>query len=685
MSVTGALTVNGTIKGNLAKPELALRASTQNGRFEWQNTTLEDLAADMPITLGANGFRLGPGQISAARASIPATKDASLTVAPLRATIEGDASSITVSELTTRVEKVLDLSMKGSYAFDSGAFRGNARLAEAAMSDVFSTISPLVGKLPDTFNGRIKLGCAFEGKLGDGLESVKVDYDASLAQGEFSAGEFFMADGIDASAKGTIQTESPDRVWKFATKGAVGNFEILVDTFYKDLSETQFPIVCSGEYDLKTKRLRNAAASITIGEIGTIAARGDAGLAPSLDIAAVVASDGIDLQRLFDEVVKEAISGTSSLAADAEIDGTVSAKINLKMQGTQWDADGTMKLAGGRVSLDQGATKIESISADVPFSLHSPREEPTTGVRFEDKDYGTIDMSGLTLGPASIDSLALQTALKQNALSIKKPAPLNIFAGTVDIGGIRGDNLLGPGARLTTSMAVRGVDIGQATVGFGLPKVEGTFSAYFPEVDMTTDVLTTGGTATAEVFGGTIDVTSIQVDKPLSSVLGFKMDIECKEMDLAQITEVLNFGSISGIMEGTLTGLEIAQGQAAAFTADFETVERRGVRQRINFDAVQNITILGTGRGLTGGVSRGFASFFEDFGYDKIGFVCSLKNDNFRMKGKVVRGDTEYFVKGVFIGPQINVINRSPGQIVSFKSMLERINRIGSRKADDES
>jgi len=37
----------------------------------------------------------------------------------------------------------------------------------------------------------------------------------------------------------------------------------------------------------------------------------------------------------------------------------------------------------------------------------------------------------------------------------------------------------------------------------------------------------------------------------------------------------------------------------------------------------------------------------------------------------------------VRIGPQINVINRNPGQTVSFKSMVKRINRIKKEDASD--
>jgi hypothetical protein len=231
---------------------------------------------------------------------------------------------------------------------------------------------------------------------------------------------------------------------------------------------------------------------------------------------------------------------------------------------------------------------------------------------------------------------------------------------------------------------VDGLDVGVAAESMDLPEVSGSLNVSLPEITFTPDALKARGTGTLNIFGGTITADSLAVDQPLSPVRTFRADLEFRDILLSRVTNVLEFGSISGVMEGTVKGLEISQGQPAAFEADFSTVKAKGVPQRINFAAVENITILGTGRGFQAGVGRGIATFFDEFGYDTIGFECSLKNDNFIMKGKVVQDDTEYFVKGVTFGPQINVINRNPGQTVSFKSMVERISRIKRQEKKPE-
>jgi hypothetical protein len=197
-------------------------------------------------------------------------------------------------------------------------------------------------------------------------------------------------------------------------------------------------------------------------------------------------------------------------------------------------------------------------------------------------------------------------------------------------------------------------------------------------------MITTDGTAGIYAFDGAIIANSVRIEQPFSPVRAFAADLDFEQIDLAQFTDVMQFGTMTGVMNGTVKGLEISQGQPAAFVADFETIPARGVRQTISFDAVENISILGTGRGFQAAISRGLFSFIDVFRYDKIGFQTTLKNDNFRIRGKVVKDGTEYFVKGVFFGPSINVINRNPGQSVSFKSMLERISRINRSSKDGE-
>jgi hypothetical protein len=56
---------------------------------------------------------------------------------------------------------------------------------------------------------------------------------------------------------------------------------------------------------------------------------------------------------------------------------------------------------------------------------------------------------------------------------------------------------------------------------------------------------------------------------------------------------------------------------------------------------------------------------------------ATLENDVFRVNGTIREGGTEYFVKtGGF--PGINIVNQNPKNLISFKDMVKRIERVTS-------
>ena len=121
--------------------------------------------------------------------------------------------------------------------------------------------------------------------------------------------------------------------------------------------------------------------------------------------------------------------------------------------------------------------------------------------------------------------------------------------------------------------------------------------------------------------------------------------------------------------------LEIVDGQPQRFSLRLETVKRKGVSQKINIRAVDNIARLGGGASPFMGMAGSFAKIFREFPYRKIGIAAELENDSFRVNGTIKEGGIEYLVKkGGLSG--VNVVNLNPDNRISFKDMIKRIKRI---------
>jgi hypothetical protein len=135
---------------------------------------------------------------------------------------------------------------------------------------------------------------------------------------------------------------------------------------------------------------------------------------------------------------------------------------------------------------------------------------------------------------------------------------------------------------------------------------------------------------------------------------------------------------MTGIIQGSLKNFTMEYGEPASFVLDIESVPKRGVGQSISMDAIQSISILGTG--VDSALNRGITQFFKEYPYSKIGLRGVLKNDQFSVNGTIHDGGKEYLVRrGLLRG--VDVVNQNPNNVISFRDMQERLKRI-SRPAE---
>ncbi|MEO8316509.1 MAG: hypothetical protein ABI645_17150, partial [Pseudomonadota bacterium] len=82
-------------------------------------------------------------------------------------------------------------------------------------------------------------------------------------------------------------------------------------------------------------------------------------------------------------------------------------------------------------------------------------------------------------------------------------------------------------------------------------------------------------------------------------------------------------------------------------------------KHRISQRAVQNLSdIGGGGGGVAAALQSGALKFFDDFGYDRIGLTCRLRNDICQMSGAGPVGSGFYIVKGQGL-PRIDIIGNN--------------------------
>lgn len=267
---------------------------------------------------------------------------------------------------------------------------------------------------------------------------------------------------------------------------------------------------------------------------------------------------------------------------------------------------------------------------------------------------------------------AIRLPLRSDAgtLRLREPAMLAMLGGEVRLEGftLRPPDADG-GLRIGFGLGLDGLDLGELSRALGWPEFGGTLGGRIPSARYADERLDFDGGLSVQAFGGRVDVGALAMERPFGVAPTLSADLALHDLDLLGITEVFDFGSITGRLHGRIDGLRLVDWTATAFDAELHTEPRKGVRQRISQRAVQDISSVGDASFVTTLQGR-LIGLFDDFGYRRIGIACRLENEVCRMSGLHSAGNSFTIVEGAGV-PKLQVVgfNRD----VDWPTLLERL------------
>jgi hypothetical protein len=237
--------------------------------------------------------------------------------------------------------------------------------------------------------------------------------------------------------------------------------------------------------------------------------------------------------------------------------------------------------------------------------------------------------------------------------------------------GLAYDDDAARGPRLSGDVEVVHFDLRALGEALGRKGLSGSVRGNLGRVVVDSEAVSAPGSVAIEAWGGTVTLSRLSVENPFGRVPELGLDAVVREIDLESLTAAFGFGRVSGVLEGHVTGLVIADGQPQAFDADLHTVERRGVSQKIDVRAIAQLGALG---GDTGSLTGSLLQVIDRYRYSAMGVRCRLRNDVFEIRGVESRDGRDYLVKGSRLPPSVSVVSHS--QVISFSEMLRRVERI---------
>jgi len=258
-------------------------------------------------------------------------------------------------------------------------------------------------------------------------------------------------------------------------------------------------------------------------------------------------------------------------------------------------------------------------------------------------------------------------------LKFEQPLRIPTYGGIIEISNLVWKDFIANPHQFSLSVDAQNLQLQRLTESLEAYRLVGMMSGAIPKIETVGNTLRSSGEIQIQVFGGRIQLSKMEIESPFAGVRSIKLDSRFQDLDLEQASKTFEFGRISGMLEGSVSNLVIADGQPALFVAEAHNVEKSGVSQWISVDALNKLTVLSSGNSA-GALYGGLAVFFDSFRYSKLGFKANLKNDKLILRGIESRDGKEYLVVGSRIPPTVNVISHT--QEIGFGELLRRLDQI---------
>jgi hypothetical protein len=448
--------------------------------------------------------------------------------------------------------------------------------------------------------------------------------------------------------------------------------EILWEKFFADLKLQRPSLRFDVDYVSGADALRLRELSLAVAGVGRVVTRGaieQTSKNPLLRLE--LKSDDVQPSGIFEYFVRPTLNRSFPVLDQLAVGGRLA--FAAKANGTIEDLilEGVMQLRDAELQNKLKRWQLGPMRLDLPFRIQYPRA--SSPAEIANVPSGTLTITRARLGSELISAAKTTISFWNNALKLREAIRLPIYGGVLEISDLAFRNLIEEPQAVSLALEAKNLRLERLTEALGWYHFGGTLSGSIPKIEWGGGTLRSEGKIQVKVFGGRVQISTLEIENPFSSIPSIKLDARFREISLDQASRTFAFGQISGILEGTVNELVLTAGQPSEFRADVHSVEKRGVSQRISVESLNKITVLSSGNDA-GALYSGIASFFDTFRYSKLGFRAALKNDKLTLRGVDSRKDGEYLVVGSFIPPTVNVISHT--QVIAFSELLRRLQQV---------
>lgn len=442
---------------------------------------------------------------------------------------------------------------------------------------------------------------------------------------------------------------------------------LLLDAFYLDLAEA--PLRVEADWGSSEGRLVLHDGAVRLGKLLSLT-QGRGWLDrkhPGSDWELQGSLQVHQADRAFELFVRDPLGETFPMLDAAAFDGAFQLEARaVKQANVLTDARVVFRTTGPEgitVSLADEAS-AERVHARLPLTLLGK------GLPAERAGEAFLKVGSLELLGEKLPAWQLDFEVEGSRLKARRPLDLQLWGGHLVFSELLVSTALKTELRAESELRVENLLLDDLARSFGGVPIGGSLDGVLTSLSLRGEDLLSSGTLTAEIFGGQLELTDPGAVGLYGRVPQYQLGAaRVSNWNLDLLIDELPLGRVSGVLDGTIEDLAVADGQPLRMRANFSTRSVRGVPQVISVKAISQLSILGGGG--SDPFSRGVLSFFDEYRYAKFGLRCTLENDRFVLRGVEERDGKDYLVVGSMLPPSVNVISHN--QVISFAEMVRRL------------
>lgn len=483
------------------------------------------------------------------------------------------------------------------------------------------------------------------------------------------------AEGVAGKIIIDIQIPTPAKKGQFDISSETRLGEFLWGKYYKDFGGKKLVFRSSGNLYNDSFKSIDSSGNMDLAEAGKYSY--SASMNGSEWIFRLNSED-IYLQEFFSFFMRDYLIQNIPSLSDSQVRGVSRIEMNLYGSGSDFTVNGMLNIKEGHMSIPNHL--IVSVDLALPFDFFYPPLHSFSAQY--DIRGGNLYIKNFEAASFKIKDLNIPLILSKNTFWLPEEAVIPFSGTTLKLIHFKGENLLSSNRFFTLGMILNDLEIGPHIEKASGVNIPAKFHSELSEITYQNEKLNINGKTRIEIFGGRADIDNIHGRKIFSHSRMIGGDIIFEGINLHELTGYIKLGRMSGIIKGSLSGFEMEYGQPSRFVLDIESVKTKGIAQSVSVDAIENISIMGSGsQGIGVILKSGLNRFFKQYNYSRIGIICILENDVFTIRGKIQEEGKEYLIRKAFLRG-IDVINQNPENNISFKDMRERINRVFEKKQD---